>query len=90
LWESLGDLLIPVLFYILALSGMGVSAALREGPLAGVFVGAFLFVIADSLIAINKFLVPFDYNLVLIIGLYLAGQFFIGKGVLETRTPATH
>ena len=85
LWDHLGTLRIPVLVYILALTTMGVSAALRKGPLSGVYFGGFLFVIADSLIAISKFLYPFEYSLIVIITLYLCGQFLIGKGVLETR-----
>lgn len=82
LWDSLGDLRIPVMAYILALTVMGVSGALREGPLTGVYLGAFLFVIADSIIAINKFLWPFELSLTVILTVYFSGQFFIGRGVL--------
>lgn len=82
LWPHLGTFRIPVVVYILALTSMGVFAGLRAGPLTGVFLGGFLFVMADSLIAVNKFLVAFDYSLMIIIGLYLTGQFFIGRGVL--------
>ena len=86
LWPHLGALRIPVMVYMLALTSMGVFAGLRDGPLSRVFLGGFLFVIADSLIAVNKFLIEFDYSLVIIIGLYLAGQFFIGRGVLAGAT----
>jgi alkenylglycerophosphocholine/alkenylglycerophosphoethanolamine hydrolase len=82
LWPHLGELRIPVIVYLVALTSMGVFAGLRAGPLSGVYLGGFLFVIADSLIAVNKFLVEFDYSLMIIIGLYLTGQFFIGRGVL--------
>ena len=89
LWSSLGNLKIPVLIYILALTSMGMTAAFREGPLTGVYLGAFLFVIADSLIAVNKFLQPFDHSLMIIIGLYMTGQFFIGRGVLMKEGSGT-
>lgn len=84
LLPQLGMMTIPVLVYILALTSMGVTAALRKGS-SSVYLGAFLFVIADSLIAIDKFLKPFDHSLMVIITLYMTGQFFIGKGVTSDR-----
>jgi uncharacterized membrane protein YhhN len=47
-----------------------------------VFAGAILFVLSDSMIAINKFAVPFDLARMAIMSTYIVAQAFIIKGVL--------
>lgn len=47
-----------------------------------VFAGAILFVLSDSMIAINKFAVPFDFARMAIMTTYIVAQAFIIKGVL--------
>ncbi len=39
LWPHLGELRIPVIVYLVALTSMGVFAGLRAGPLSGVYLG---------------------------------------------------
>jgi uncharacterized membrane protein YhhN len=55
LWSSLGPMLVPVVLYSLALSCMGLSAMLAElgTPIAAF--GALLFIVSDTMIAIDKF-----------------------------------
>lgn len=49
-----------------------------------VFLGAILFVLSDSMIAINKFvIVDFDYARMAIMTTYIVAQAFIVKGVLQ-------
>ncbi|MBP7064941.1 lysoplasmalogenase [Ferrovibrio sp.] len=62
LTPALGPLLLPVCFYIAAIMAMGVAAlALPQIRLGGYFwvgLGAISFIFSDSLIAIDKFLLP--------------------------------
>jgi len=55
LWHSLGALLIPVVFYSLALSCMGISAMLADLGTAMAAFGALSFIVSDAMIAVNKF-----------------------------------
>jgi uncharacterized membrane protein YhhN len=61
LYPVLGDLKIPVMIYALVITIMVLQALFRFGyttnkSFALIFVGAILFMISDSLLAINKFL----------------------------------
>ena len=63
LFNRLGEMKIPVLLYAAVLTGMVLVALFRFGKTSSssfalVFGGAILFMISDSLIAINKFLEP--------------------------------
>lgn len=80
--------LIPVLVYALTIGTMVVFALNRYGRVnassfAWVFTGALLFMISDSIIAINKFVAPFDLAPVFIMVLYISGQYGIVKGKLK-------
>jgi uncharacterized membrane protein YhhN len=48
-----------------------------------VFTGAVIFLISDSIIAINKFMVPVLYERVLVISTYMIAQFLIITGLAE-------
>jgi uncharacterized membrane protein YhhN len=54
-----------------------------------VLLGAVLFVISDSVLAINKFVQPFPMSGIAIMLTYAAGQFFIVNGVLKSKSNAT-
>lgn len=56
-WDNTGDLQIPVLFYTIIISFMGMAAAFNTIKCREYFslFGALLFIISDSLIAINTF-----------------------------------
>jgi uncharacterized membrane protein YhhN len=84
LYPYLEGMRIPVLVYGLVISTMLVLA-LSLGPLKeriGLFIvfGALLFVLSDSVLAINKFMRPFTGAGVLIMLTYGMAQFFIVSG----------
>jgi len=90
LQPNLNELFLPVSIYALIICIMLLFAILRYGQVdpfsfkLSCF-GALLFVLSDSVIAINKFLFPFEWAYTLIIVLYALGQFFIVKGLLVTE-----
>jgi len=88
--EATKPFLIPVLVYSTAIATMVVFALNRYGRVddssfALVFAGAILFMISDSIIAINKFIVPFDFARIAIMVLYILGQYLIAKGCLKQQ-----
>ncbi len=75
----------PVTLYVAALVAMAVLAA-GFGPEPGrVFAGACLFLVADSLIGIDRFVAPLPFSEQVIVGLYAVGQFLIFTGMLRVR-----
>jgi uncharacterized membrane protein YhhN len=81
------DLFIPVLAYTVVISAMGISSAWRKGHVqkpsyTWVLIGAILFILSDCVIAVNKFVIDFDYDAVLNMTLYLTGQFMITVGAV--------
>lgn len=90
LYSHLGDLRIPVIIYSLVLIIMVLKALFRFGytdtrSFWMVFVGAFLFMVSDSLIAITKFLSGFDLAGFAIMSTYMVAQFLIIEGILAHR-----
>jgi uncharacterized membrane protein YhhN len=81
LWPSLGKLKIPVVVYMLALLFMAVAAAswsLQSGNGAYlVGIGGILFVISDSILAVDKFKQSFRSAQLLILVTYFAAQLLI-------------
>lgn len=84
---NLNEFLIPVIVYATAVGLMGITAAFRlnsvnKSSYLQVFLGAFLFVVSDTFIALDKFLYNGElaYASVMIMTLYIIGQFFIIKG----------
>lgn len=75
-WNGLGELLLPVALYALAISAM-LWRALACGGLAAI--GAASFVLSDSLIGIDRFVSPFAAAPYLIILLYWLGQWAIAN-----------
>ena len=81
----------PVIFYVACLCSMAVMAALRPntGPVSNyqrVLLGAVLFVLSDSAIAVNKFALPFFGASVVIMATYAAAQYLIVTGVVLANT----
>lgn len=77
----------PVIFYVVCLCSMAVMASLRPktGPMSHyqrVLLGALLFVLSDSAIAVNKFAMPFVGASVVIMATYAAAQYLIVTGVV--------
>lgn len=78
---------VAVFIYMVALLGMSVMALNRKGtkPVKSfqfVFIGSLLFVISDSVIAINKFLVSVPNNDFIVMSTYMAAQFLIVRGLI--------
>ena len=88
LFPQLDSLLrIPVLVYIVAILSMSLMALNRYGnghpvSFALVYTGSLLFVVSDSLIAINRFLVAIPYEGLLVMSTYIAAQYLIMRGIL--------
>ena len=76
---ALAGLWIPVVIYVICISTMGIMAALRRGiPGYGpVLVGALLFMMSDSAIAVNAFLTPFAGATLLVMSTYAIAQYLI-------------
>jgi len=77
IWQGLGSLKIPVLAYILVSGVMGISAAVYD-PLNWVLIaGAIIFMLSDSLIAVQKFWRPVPYRDFLVMSSYYLAQILI-------------
>jgi uncharacterized membrane protein YhhN len=85
--EKNSAFLIPVVVYSTAIATMVVFSINRFGRVndksfALVLMGAMLFMFSDSIIAVNKFLHPFNTSGIFIMILYITGQYLIAKGCL--------
>ena len=83
LFPHLGDMLTPVAAYLFIILVMGISAALGAANHALVIAGALLFILSDSLIAMNRFLTPVPLSGFLIMMTYYLAQFSITFGSLK-------
>jgi uncharacterized membrane protein YhhN len=79
LWPSLGELRLPVMFYIAAITAMAMSSWRVSRLVAA---GALLFLISDSLLAANRFKTPLPARDYLVWLTYYAGQLAIAWGML--------
>ena len=83
LWAGIPpSMKLPVTLYALAIVTMATAAFNLRGLISrehflGLMAGVLLFVLSDSLIAINKFSKPLPYARLWIMGTYLFGQFLI-------------
>lgn len=90
LYGRLHALKIPVVIYAIVLTAMVLAALFRFGKtssssFARVFGGAILFMISDSLIAINRFLEPLPKAGLWIMITYVAAQYLIVTGLLKHK-----
>ncbi|MDR7370524.1 lysoplasmalogenase [Flavobacterium aquidurense] len=88
LLPSLGDLKVPVIVYASVISIMLLFVfkgfLVWEDPgNKYIFIGAIVFVISDSILAINKFYTPIERSSFLIMLTYLVAQYLIVVGVLK-------
>lgn len=79
---------IAVFVYMVSILTMSVMALNRYGnghpqSFTLVFAGSLLFIISDSLIAINRFLITIPYEGLLIMTTYIAAQYLIMRGLLR-------
>jgi uncharacterized membrane protein YhhN len=87
LFPGLGEMLIPVALYTIVIIAMAIAAVMRKGRTIDksfimVYSGALLFIMSDSMIAINKFLNPLVQARLMIMATYIAAQLLIVKGIL--------
>lgn len=87
LWPDLGVLKLPVAVYLCAITGMGVAATLAGFRAPWVVIGAVLFIVSDSMIAVGKFKSPIVYGDYLIWITYYIGQLFIALGFVREKNP---
>lgn len=88
LWSSLNEMKIPVIIYAFVISAMllmSIKAYFEWKKPANLWVltGAVLFVVSDTVLAINKFYTPVPMGSLVIMSTYLGAQFFIVKSVLN-------
>lgn len=88
--NGLHKMLLPVITYMLVIMAMTLFAYLRQGRTAKlsyqlVLVGAFLFMVSDSILALNKFYKPLAYSNITIMLTYALAQYFIVMGILKSR-----
>ena len=85
----INPLLIPIIIYMFTITIMAIFAAERKTNPESyqlVLLGAILFVLSDSLIAINEFVNPIPFSTILIMGTYIFAQYFICIGFLKRQT----
>ncbi|MTI22192.1 lysoplasmalogenase [Fulvivirga sp. RKSG066] len=86
LYAHLGALKLPVIVYAAILTLMAISALYRFGRTSHrsfvlVFTGAVLFMLSDTLLAVDKFVETFPYAGFWIMATYSSAQFLIVEGV---------
>ena len=81
---NLGDLKLPVMAYFIAIAAMGLLALQSSLPLRWTVLGALLFIISDSFIAINKFINPFPFESYWIMSTYYVAQFMLVTGFVHS------
>lgn len=86
--DGLGDMLIPVIVYMLVILTMVLTSTMRKDNVSNksynlVFLGAFFFVISDSFLAINKFYQPVPLSKIIIMSTYSLAQYLIVLGLLK-------
>lgn len=93
LWlEIPAEMRIPVAVYAVVITVMATSVANLHGCIPRqtfwvMMIGALLFVLSDSLIAINKFGYPFSGARLAVMTTYIAGQWLLVKGVRAILVP---
>ena len=80
---SLGRLMVPVAIYMFAITAMVVSAIVARFASPWVAVGAILFLVSDSVLAINKFKMTLPYRDIVVWSTYYLGQYAIATGFLS-------
>lgn len=83
-----GALKVPVTLYLASLLAMALCAVRVEARPGPLWMGALLFVIADSLIGVNKFVQTFPHAVLVIVCCYFSGQALIAWGLLRLRGEA--
>jgi len=88
LWDGLGDMMLPVTVYCVIIHIMLLAAINRKEKVNSqsyqlVLFGAILFILSDSLIAINKFEQSFELARIVIMTSYVTAQYLIAIGCVR-------
>ena len=88
--DGLNAMRIPVIIYMLVILTMSLSAFLRQGKVNSasyylVFAGAVLFMISDSILALNKFYQPLQGSNISIMATYAVAQLCIVMGIIKQQ-----
>jgi uncharacterized membrane protein YhhN len=91
LYDHLGEMRLPVIVYETAMISMLAGAVSRIGKVNRtsyimVLTGAILFIISDSVLAVNKFVQPISLSTLIIMGTYIASQWLITTGYIKQFT----
>jgi uncharacterized membrane protein YhhN len=91
LYDHLADMRLPVMVYETVMISMLAGAVSRIGKVNGisyimVLTGAILFIISDSVLAVNKFVNPVTLSTLIIMGTYIAAQWLITIGYIKQFT----
>jgi uncharacterized membrane protein YhhN len=86
--DGLGDMKIPVTIYTIVIMTMVLGALNRSGKVNPqsfrlVLLGAILFVLSDSMLAIHKFEQPFELARVATMSSYITAQYLIAMGCIR-------
>lgn len=87
--DGLGEMLIPVVVYMLVILTMAVTAFLRKSQVSQlsynlVLIGAICFMLSDSILALNKFYQPIPWSNISIMITYALAQYLIVLGILKS------
>lgn len=85
LLPAAGELAPAVLVYLLAIVTMALSAAAHRGDSALLFAGAVTFMVSDTLIALNKFVIPLPMAGTAIMVTYYGAQMALLYGIGRAR-----
>lgn len=88
--EGLGEMLVPVIIYMIVILSMATTAFVRRGIVNSnsynlVFIGAIFFMISDSILALNKFYQPIPFSNISIMLTYALAQYLIVLGILKLK-----
>ena len=79
-----GDMKVPVVAYMTAISLMAVAAGFRnDQQFLWVASGALIFMVSDTLIAVSRFVMPFDYSGIAVMATYYVAQLLICVGIVR-------
>ena len=88
--DGLGDMLIPVVIYMIVILSMATTAYLRKSNVTTlsytlVFLGALSFMLSDSILALNKFYQTLPWSNISIMTTYALAQYLIVLGILKLK-----
>ena len=88
--DGLGEMLVPVIVYMIVILSMATTAFVRRGIVNSnsynlVFIGAIFFMISDSILALNKFYQPIPFSNISIMLTYALAQYLIVLGILKLK-----